>query len=365
MTNGRVQRKFVETIVLDTADQKYISRLPRDRYSAGFRLTFRGRLRVTAAATTVLPEGILNLVERLRLNLNHQIFKAQTPLDVDGPTLAAYRQIYGGVPIFAQVDPTLSTAVGEYDFVFVLDYQHTPEIIFPADQQFFEMDAPRLTSYDLEIEWGNADSVVEGGTTSLTNFGATTGSPEVDVELFEVLDRENLPLRSIIKRVASDDALATAIGGAGANNVGRVIATDTFPIGETIRSLLLKQYVRSATAGQPLTAVATLRDPVEPGVDNGLGVVMLRVNERPIQHYPSWQALRRENEMVYRSSPMPLGYGIIDFVQVANIDRVLFTSDFPEKRLRLDLAGSVVGVTDQRLERLFTTILDNPQIVAG
>lgn len=352
----RLQTKFVTNQVLDTTKKKYTVPIDRDKYLYGINLHFRGRHRVTAAATTANPEGILDLVERVRLRMTHEIFGTEIPLDMYGPSLYYYRSFYTGHPDRMNLSAPMTVQVQDTDFDFELSWQAPPELIFPADQEFYILDAPRCSLLELDIEWGNAAGPVEGGTTSLTDIELTTGNPSVDIELVQVLDKEDLPLVALCKRVSSElDISATPFPVT--NDKIQDLAT-----GESIRSIMLKQYTRSTTAGQPTSVVATLLNPIKPEVDAGLTRIGVRVNEKYVRHWRTWPPLQAWNKKQYSMTAVPIGYGIIEFVDDGNIDRVLFTQDFVERRMRLDLAGSVVTGTSNRIERTLTTIRPNPRL---
>lgn len=349
----RKQTQFVETIQLNNTNVVFPSNLPREKYLFAVHFNFRGRVRVTALATDVLPEGVLNLVRRLRVTMTHDIFKAQIICDMSGPSLYAYNQIYNGVTGRLEVTPLLSVNIGEYDYDFTLSVFFPPELIFPRDQEVYLLDGPRCSRLQAEIDWGSAASAIEGGTTALANFGQTTGNPEVDVEVEQVLDKEGLPHVALVQRLSLEETLAAAL------TDGRIRDLAT---GESVRSYMLKQYTRSLTAGQPTSVAATLLDPIENGVDAGLGRVSLRVNERAIRTWRGWQNLRDQNRKNFRLDAVPLGYAMIEFVEEGNIDRVLFTQDYVQRRLRLDLAGDVIAGANNRIEITTTSIKANPNL---
>lgn len=335
--------------------------LPRALYIFGVGMTFRGRATISAGpATTLLPEGLLNLVQRVRLGFTHDIFGSDVPLDVPGPSLATYREIYNNSPGLATQDtnPLLSLQNGTYDFVFFLDYQYPPEKIMQAQIPFYILDGPRCSALDLFIQWGgpNSASFVDGGTLALTGYQGLTSLPTVDVDVVQVLDQTNNPLTAMVRRQSREIALS---GSPFPVTRDLITAVQT---GESIRSIMLRQYVMDTTAGQPTSAALTLVDPINPAVDPGITDIGMRVNTKFIREWNSFPQLQDQNIKDSGVSTWPNGIGIIEFVRNGDIDRVLFTQDFVTRRLQLDIAGTVVTQANGRCEFLTTSIKPNPQL---
>jgi hypothetical protein len=291
--------------------------------------------------------------------MTHEIYGAEIPLDMYGPTLFNYRHIYRGFPGRNNLTAPISMQVQDLDFEFGVDFVIPPETIYPQDQEFYLLDAPRCSLLELDIEWGQVINIVDGGTAAnmaLTDFGLTTGNPSVDVEVIQVLDKEDLPLTALVKRMSFE--LDTSGSPFPVTND----KIRDLPTGETIRSLLLRQYTRSTTAGQPTAAALTYVDPVKPEVDSGISRIGVRVNEKYIKHARSWQNLREQMRDQFNLPACPIGFAMLEWVELGNVDRALFTQDFIEKRLRLDVAGSVVTQANQRTEMTLTTIRANPQL---
>jgi hypothetical protein len=345
-----------------TAGQKYVLCIPRALYILGINMTFRGRSTVTVPLTTLLPEGLLNLVQRVQLQFTHDIYGTDTPLDVSGPALFTYKEIYDNIasPATADVTPPLSVNVGTYDFTFYLSWQMPPEGILTGQVPFYLLDAPRCSLLQLSIQWGGPGfaSYADGGTYALTAYASAAGLPSVDVDVVQVLDQTNNPLTAMVRRQCREvDLSATPFP------VTRDLIT-IVQTGETIRSEMFRQYVRDTTAGQPTSAALTLVDPVNPGVDAGISDIGQRVNTKFIREWNSFATLQDENQKNYGMSYWPLGIGIIEYVAglPGNIDRSLFTQDFVTRRLQLDVAGTVVTQAAGRVEILTTSIKPNPQL---
>lgn len=346
-----------------TTGQRLVTDIPRALYLWGFRLTFRGRYTLAAGpATSLLPEGLLNLVQRVQLNYSHDIYGNDTPLDVPGPTLFTYRELYSDTPGPGQLDVStpLSLQNNSYDYQFTIDYQFPPENTLQKQWQFFLLDAPRTSLLQLVIQWGGpgAATWVDGATQTITAFGSGSGSPTVDIDVIQVLDQAHNPLTSMVRRVSREIDLSGS-----PFPVTRDLIVQ-LPTGESIRSVLLRQYVRDTTAGQPTSAALTLVDPVVT-TDSGISDVGIRVNSKFIREWNSFQALQEQNSQDLGLPTMPLGIGLIDFVTNRDIDRALFTQDFVTRRLQLDLAGTVVTQSNGRVELLTTSVKPNPQMGRG
>lgn len=357
----RTQNKFVQTVNLNSAAQRFTLDLPRALYLLGVTCTFRGRATTTAGpATALLPEGILNLLKRFNITFVHDIFGQDSPIDMPGPTLFTYREIYTGQPGTADVSPKLSIQNGTFDFVFQIDMQFPPELIAQAQVPYYLLDAPRCSLLQLNLDWGGAGGALpwDGNTVALSAFASGSGSPTVDVEVIQVLDQANNPLTAMVRRQSREIDLS---GSPFPVTADLITAVQT---GESIRSVLLRQYTRDTTAGQPTSAALTLVDPVNTGVDAGITTVGMRVNTQFIRRWQSFPQLQDQNLRDYRvnAGAWPLGIGVIEFANKGNIDRVLFTQDFVTRRLQLDLAGTVVTQSNGRVELVTTSIKPNPQL---
>lgn len=345
-----------------TTGQTLIVDIPRNLYIYKVSMTFRGRFTISSGpATSLLPEGVLNFARRIRVNFSHDIFGQDTPLDVPGPTLFTYREIYSDTPGpgLNDVTPLLSLQNGSYDFVFGLDWQVPPEKLVQKQLPWFLLDAPRCSLLQLLITWGGSGdaSAADGATQALTAFGSGSGSPTVDVDVLQVLDQANNPLTAMVRRQSREVDISGSPFPVSRDLILQV------PTGEGIRSILARQYVRDTTAGQPTSAALTLVDPNLVS-DNGITDIGMRVGLNFIREWNTFQALQEQNAQDYGiSAPQwPLGTGVIEFVRNHDIDRQLFTQDFITRRLQLDIAGTVNTQSNGRVEFLTTTIKPNPQL---
>jgi len=200
---------------------------------------------------------------------------------------------------------------------------------------------------------------MDGGTYANFAYGsAQTGLPTVDAEVIQVLDQSHNPLTAMVRRQSREIDLSATPFPVTRDLIAQV------PTGESIRSILLRQYTRDTTAGQPTSAALTLVDPINPAVDAGITDVGMRVNTKFIREWNSFPQLQDQNARDFGipSGQWPLGVGVIEFVRNHDIDRVLFTQDFVTRRLQLDIAGTVVTQTAGRVELLTTSIKPNPQL---
>ena len=343
------------------AGQRLVVDIPRALYLYGLTFNFRGQTQVTAIGTTVLPEDILNFLQRLQINFTHDIFGSDSPLDVPGPSLFAYREIYSDVPGPGTKDcsPLISPQVGIYNWLFQVDMQFPPEKIVQKQLPFYLLDAPRCSLLQAVIQWGgpNNASFMDGGTyANYAYASAQAGLPTVDIEAIQVLDQVHNPLTAMVRRQSREIDLS----GTPFPVTRDLIAV--LPTGESIRSIMLRQYIRDTTAGQPTSAALTLLDPINPGVDAGITDIGMRVNTKFIREWNSFPQLQDQNSRDYGVQAWPLSIGVIEFVRNHDIDRVLFTQDFVTRRLQLDLAGTVVTQAAGRVELLTTSIKPNPQL---
>lgn len=343
------------------AGQRLVVDIPRALYLLGLTFNFRGQTQITAPGTTLLPEDILNFVQRLQVNFTHDIFGQDTPLDVPGPTMFVYREIYSDVPGpgTKDVTPLLSAQNGVYNWLFQIDVQFPPEKIVQKQLPFYLLDAPRCSLLQAVIQWGGpgAGSFMDGGTYANFAFGsAQSGTPTVDIEAIQVLDQAHNPLTAMVRRQSREIDLSATPFPVTRDLIAQV------PTGESIRSILMRQYVRDTTAGQPTSAALSLVDPVNPGVDAGITDIGMRVNTKFIREWNSFPQLQDQNTRDYGVQAWPPGIGVIEFVRNHDIDRVLFTQDFVTRRLQLDIAGTVVTQAAGRVELLTTSIKPNPQL---
>ncbi len=353
----RKQTQFITNQNLNLTKNKFIVDIPRDKYLFALRAHFRGQISNSVAGTTIGPEGILQLLERFRIRMTHEIFGGEVLVDMYGPALYHLNELYQQSPNRANLSQPLSTQTNlASNFDFLVDFEFPPQNIFPADQEFYLLDAPRCSLLQLDLEWGNGVSVIQGGTTALTAFASGSGTPSVDLEMIQVLDKEDLPLTALCRRYSTELDISASPFPVTNDKIRDL------PTGEAIRSVMFRQYIRDTTAGQPTSVAATILDPVNPEVDTGITRIGARVNEKFITHGRSWQNLRERNRDQFRVLAMPIGIGVLDWVEDGNVDRVLFTQDFVEKRLRLDIGGSVVTAANARAELTFTTIKPNPQM---
>src|SRR5260370_20753707 len=138
------------------AGQRLVVDIPRALYLWGLTFNDRGQTQITAPGTTLLPEDILNFVERLQVNFTHDIFGQDSPLDVPGPTMFVYREIYSDVPGPGTKDtsPLLSTQNGVYNWLFQIDVEFPPEKIVQKQLPFYLLDAPRCSLLQTVLKCG-------------------------------------------------------------------------------------------------------------------------------------------------------------------------------------------------------------------
>ena len=364
----RTQNTPQPQISLNNTDIDFPVNLPRDMYIRRIIFTFRGRLTTTVAGTGVDPEGILNLVKRLKITFNHEIYGQDTPLDMSGPSLFTYREFYRPGPGRLNTSIAITAQIATIDFEFQIDYDFVPEMIQAHDVPYFLHDAPRDSSLIATISWGSAKNVVQGSTSALTAFGSASGSPTCDITIEQVLDMLHSPLTSMYRRQSLLlDASAPAVVDP---NVITPLVT-----GETIRSLMIKQFVKETTAGLPPWQAATLVDPISPGAagvgDAGINVLGVKVGKNYIRKYANWQDLKEENRKDYGLVVVPSAYAMIDWAIPptpggnADIDRSLVTQDFITRRLALTLNGTLVTQANGQVEITTSSIKPNPQIKPG
>ena len=314
--------------------------IPTDFAIADLFINVRGRFRVTAAGSANLPEAPMNVIERIRIFGNHKNIGNREILNLEGVDLFRYAQFYNLVQPRAE-GGGLDFAIGEYDFDVMYPIAFWTQLTNAGGRKNTILDAPSFNHLQLDITWAGVTDFVTGGTTAFTDFGGTTGNPSVTLHRrVALLGPEQIDFNpALIKRTYESVGLSS-------NALTDGILTRNLPIGNTLRSVMLKAGTRSGASG----AFATVSDAL-------ITRMKLKLSGEQIRDY-DWNAFGRINEVQQLMSlGCPVGYRLMEFVEEGDLDDGLITVDFGARGIEPALAVTSTSVADGRVNVITTEIL--------
>lgn len=331
-----------ETLTAFTAGGRSILTpgIPTDFPLINLFLHVRGRLRVTADGTAIAIEAPKNIIERIRIFGNHRSRGHLELLHLEGVDLFHHAWFYNSVEP-QNLNGGLAFVVGEYDFETWYKIPWALPLTDPRGRFHTILDAPAFNSLQAEITWATSADFVVGGTTALTAFNSTTGVPSVD------LHRE-IPLLGSLATKFKPRTVIRSYESLAFNSVALVggLITDRIPVGNLLRSIMIKVGTRSAESGR----WATVSDAI-------LTQLRLMESAKKLHRNYVWNSLKQINRDEFRFQTSPLGYAMIEFVKEGNLNDAFITVDFAARNKVLKLTGDLTSTSDARINVIYTEIL--------
>lgn len=323
--------------------------LDRQQYLAGIIIKFLGRLAIgSVAGAAVNAEAPFNLVNRIRVNMNHQLYGSKSPINLSGASLFRRAHILSGTQPIAAGSPDV--AVGNYDIE--IDY---PVMFFlekAASQATMAtlLSAPLCSSLNVELDFNpGAALITKGATTTYTwtAYGSAAGSPQVYCTLLQANGLQSNPKTLLLTKT---DQLASLANGIGQDQqVGNEL-----PVGYTIARLWLKQFAQDTL--QSSYVAASMASP-KSATAAGLVSPQLQKNRVAIRQYQLWAQLESENKNHFNLEAWPSGYGVLDFLEgshygspVGSAMDLLYTQSIAVKKGTLTIAGLTNALANGQLE---------------
>lgn len=324
----------------------------------GLRLAFSGRLVIgTANMASASPEGLLNLISRIRITGNNRRQNGTVTLwDIDLASLFTLQHVVERtagyftindihVPVPTTPFPTvgangfINSATGTYDFRIVVDLPFHPFDAQPGIRPGFLVRQEEYGgSVQVQLDYGTVTNGAvacclgtgaAGTTYTLTSYGSGAGSPTIDLYALPVqmADLKNAVLPGLLSR--TQQPINTVLQAAGT--------------GVTLLELQRKKTLRvfakfgtvSATTAPSFT---TLSDTNVTQLGITLG------GNRDVRTKADIFTHKFGNQEEYNREPIQ-GYNMLDFMQSGNPD-----SGFPGDQIgdgsKLELVADVAGVAN-------------------
>lgn len=327
--------------------------LDRDRYLYGVELVMRFRLTTAVApGVAVNAEAPFNLIRRVRVVMNHEIYGAKTIVNLPGGTLYRRAHIFNTVPPAA----TGGIAVGNaaYDISVHWPIPFVLEGVTEREQIATLLDAPRCSSLQLEIDFGSGPDLVQTGvgtTYAWAQIGGG-GNPLLNITKLIPLGFQGAPYTSIVLK--TDVMNPIALAQTEQQRIGAEIAT-----GDTIRSLILKQYTQDPLIG--VSCPAVMIGPILVGAA-GMTTILLKRNQQQIREWRLWHDAEEQNQQQRRVLAWPPGYVIVDFAEFGTMGDALYTQDYPQNKTRLEVAGTINALANNCVDFIVDQVLPNPKL---
>jgi len=186
MTLTTKKRNLSEKISF-TANQTTRIEIPQDNLIRRLSLLFTvGLVTATTPGTGIKEDGYLNLIRKVRLTMGGD----ENKINVDGVKLAFVEEIQKGTaPSIDSVVVPGGSSSNTKQLLLTLDFAQFKQQLLDFSAL---LDAPNLSSLDLEIDWGDINNILS--TPNNTTVDAST--TEVEVSMVEVFDDEGKALPS-------------------------------------------------------------------------------------------------------------------------------------------------------------------------
>jgi hypothetical protein len=162
--------------------------LPKELPLVGLEMHLNGTLDVTAGPTTNRDEGVLNLINAIRIMADGEAIQTW-----NGRNLFAYNYFTNEVAN-GQLQPGTGVALQPFDAYLQLPFGFDPKRITGMPNTTY-FDASRLKTFQIEVDWSDQASIISAGTATVVQ-GATRLQIDA-VQLREQPQRLNLPNRLI------------------------------------------------------------------------------------------------------------------------------------------------------------------------
>ena len=263
-------------------------------------INVRGQVIVGVAdATGVLADNIGNIIEQIRMYGSHG-GRGTTDnfLQVRGADIKESGNIFAGIKIF-DASTTLAVAQATYQVNFNILIDFPPKGHRLEEQIGYLLDVPNWNSLNLEIQFGDGNSLWNpAGTTTFTWSNQT-------VSLLGRYAQEKGKFAGfgfgLVYRTAEENATSDLTTSATAKNLYQ------FDNKGKIRSVLLKTGTKATTVTSPNNAYATLSDTILSNIR------VVQVPSQKFREFGYFTDLKAVNSAIYRYNPAT-GYALLDFV---------------------------------------------------
>lgn len=331
--------------------------LPHDKWLLGLHLMWEGRVGVTVAAPgAVLTEAPQSIIERIRVEGQHNRLGQRDFYNLRGATAYAYANVYGGGRnLSVTSSPALANAIGNYDIRAHYLIWFPPEQIPLSQQIAHAIRGDDWKTLNMHISFGDRTSLFNAatGTVAFTAFGSATGAPRLSVHMIRpLLGNARDAIRPALVRRQFQE-LTTVFT--------QTNLTDGFiaklEVGKKYRSALIKAGVR-ATAAPPSAGVnvfVSLSDDI-------VARPKIALDGKNIRDAISNYVMKEFYAYAFRAS-LPAGYTLLDFVDGGDI-RTIFPAQGLGVSNRFELRGDVVVAANQQGE-LVETLIEGEPFVAS
>lgn len=311
----------------------------------GLLMRVQFRAAVTVAATAVLPDGPLGIIENVKIVGAHKRKGNITLVDAPLAKLDARNRIVLGCTAF-NVGQALATGVANYDVdatTFVplslalelrAQNQQAMSLLNPAD----------YTSVSLSATWGNGADIFEGGTVAIQGIGGV-GSAVASFHVLEA-DLGGVPVMPFIPRFTDTLLPASTIAATGTN----LSIVQQLALGRVYKDLLIKTFIPNA--GSPGNSALTLED------GNVVSKIYVVRDGETTMAEVGWSAQQYFEENVSKNAvDHETGYCLIDFAR-GDMNAALDVRQWgkPNQPQRLSLNGDLTSTANAQLSYLACTV---------
>lgn len=325
--------------------------LPLTRWLYGIMLEWEGRTTNpgTGNPTGVKADAPYSILERVTIEGYNRVDNRDYQLiDLRGADLREYYSNQLGVS-FLSIPATLNTAANATnDIRFVIPVIFPPLRVAPALQASYLLDAPNFDSLILRVVFGDASSIFNlgSGSVSFSGFGSSTGSPRLRVSALYAMGgptrfagfRPGRVFRTFREVTTPVQSTATAV---------RQV---NIPVEYEIRSIMIKTGVKSTAVTAGLNAFASLSDTIYQNI------VVYRGTGVRNRWYADFDLLKQEDLMI-SNRLQPTGYATIDW-SPRGLDELLDVRGLTEGEVYIE--ADVTGAANQAAVFVFERWLRRP-----
>ncbi len=311
----------------------------------GLLMRLQYRAAVTVAATAVLPDGPLGVIENVKIVGAHKRKGNITLVDAPLATLDARNRIVLGCTAF-NIGQALATGVANYDVdvTTFVPLSLALELHSQAQQAMSLLKPDDYTSVAISATWGTGADIFEGGTVTIQGFGGV-GSAVASFHILEA-DLGGVPVIPFIVRFTDTLLPASSIAASGTNQS----IVQQLALGRVYKDLLVKTFIPNAAS--PGNSALTLED------GNVVSKLYVVQDGETTLIEVGWAAQQYFEENVSKNAvDHEAGYCLLDFargdVSAALDVRQWGKAGFPQ---RLSLNGDLTQTANAQLSYLATVI---------